>query len=215
MAQCLHAYSAAFWCSTWLLRRPNTEFFPWTKVLKINPSFPFWVGFVMFFLTVRHGSCPSWLFFFTNVCYKWSLDDFVLKVCSSLLMGFFWGRDNCSFLQRKLSHGHTLPKPLASLSKSCVQSRGRILFETFGLEKLVWKWTQFFLWWNVHLVQDFLHRIIILFWRFHFGKLKILKDSLSMVTIFIELPFFPVSVVKFSFIHVTIRSFRMNTHLNE
>jgi len=166
------------------------------------------------------SDCEAWILSIMAVfLYKCLLQVITRWLCSKSLQlsvdRFFWGRDNCSFLQRKLSHRHTMPKPLASLSKPCVQSRGRILFETFGLEKLVWKWTQFFLWWNVHLVQDFLHRIIILFWRFHFGKLKILKDSSSMVTIFIELPFFPVSVVKFSFMHVTIRSFRMNTHLNE
>lgn len=144
MAQCLHAYSAAFWCSTWLLRRPNTEFFPWTKVLKINPSFPFWVGFVMFFLT------EAWILSIMAVfLYKCLLRVINRWLCSKSLQlsvdRFFWGRDNCSFLQGKLSHRHTTPKPLASVSKPCVQTRGRILFETFGLEKLVCKWTQFFL----------------------------------------------------------------------
>lgn len=144
MAQCLHAYSAAFWCSTWLLQRPNTEFFPWTKVLKINPSFPFWVGFVMFFLT------EAWILSIMAVfLYKCLLQVITRWLCSKSLQlsvdWFFWGRDNCSFLQRKLSRRHTMPKPLASVCKPCVQTRGRILFETFGLEKLVCKWTQFFL----------------------------------------------------------------------
>ncbi len=110
MAQCLHAYSTAFWCSTWFLRRPNTEFFPWTKVLKINPSFPFWVGFVMFFLT------EAWILSIMAVfLYKCLLQVITRWLCSKSLQlsvdRFFWGRDNCSFLQRKLSHRHTPPRP--------------------------------------------------------------------------------------------------------
>jgi hypothetical protein len=96
------------------------------------------------------SDCEAWILSIMAVfLYKCLLQVITRWLCSKSLQlsvdRFFWGRDNCSFLQRKLSHRHTMPKPLASLSKPCVQSRGRILFETFGLEKLVWKWTQFFL----------------------------------------------------------------------